>query len=543
MITNLRIKNFAIIDDIEINFSEKFTVFTGETGAGKSIIIDAISLLLGKPGNEDLIKGANDFALIEGEFEIKKDTLNKDILEFMEDNTKLIVFRKIVRGKGNTIRINDRTVTLKKLKAVMSNLVNIIGQHDQLSLFNQERQLAFLDEFAIAEISGLKTEYKRQLEKFKQVEDKLSKLKTNYSEIERKKDFLQFQINDIAEHGFQPNEDDELQKIRTEVMNFEKINNILIEQQNNFSKISELASLNLKNTEKLNEIEPQDPGLLEYLNNLIVETEDKSLSISQKANQLQELSNTDINKIESRLDIIFRYTQKYKIQSINQLLDLQEGLEQDLKELLNFTENNEDLENQYKQLQESIGNISLQLSQKRKIAAERLSKEILSKMLELNFSQSKFEICVTYNPQKYNAEGLDSCEFLVSLNSGQPMRLISQVASGGELSRIMLAIRTVLQKYQPVKTLIFDEVDTGVGGLTALKIGEFLKSISQSCQVFCITHLPQIAKFAQNHFFVEKQLEKDTTKVTIKKLLPAQTAAELKRMVGGADIIEILSPR
>jgi DNA repair protein RecN (Recombination protein N) len=548
MLTNLRIKNFAIIDYCELEFTNGFTVFTGETGAGKSIIIDAISMLLGKQANEDMIKTGNDTAIIEGTFDITQIINIPELEEYIDEDKKLLVVRKISKNKGNLIRINDQSVTLKTLKRIIPALINIMGQNSQLELFNNERQLEILDMYSTSndiasQLHSIKENLKGTLNQYKQIESKLEKIRSGNNENERKKEFLQFQISDILEPQFIKDEDLNLEQQRKEIKNLSKLKNLFSELENNMSKIAEISHTSARDIKKIIEIDASYNNISDYLDTVSIESDDMLKELNSKASHIGELKEQDIDQIENRLDLIFRYKTKYKVQTVNQILELAENFQ---KELILLDENESDskaLESSYYELKEKNELLAKKLNKIRTKNAIQMSALVESKMKHLNFQNCKFSIEVESCPESISFAGSDKISFLVSTNPGEPLKQLQKIASGGELSRILLAINSALNKKQLYTTMIFDEVDTGVGGLTAIKIGEYLKAIANGCQVFCITHLPQIAKFAQNHFLVEKSSELNKTKVTAKQLEAIETPLEIKRMIGGDHVLNLIEQK
>ena len=536
MLTSLRIKNFAIIEELELQFGSGFTVLTGETGAGKSIIIDAISLILGQNASEDLIRtGANE-SIVEGVFYLQ--TIPEELAPFMEAGDPLILFRKLSRHKENTARINQQTVTLKTMKKVTASLANIIGQHEHMSLLTAESQRGLLDTMAQ---TAPKKQYEDSYKSYKECLQKIDKQKNQQEDLSQKIEFLQFQLKDLETPQFRLEEETELETQRNTLKNIAKHKDSLEGLSQTIDEMLQLQKTALKYTDVLGHNHPLTLALRPFLETASLECEDQHRLIQSEKNAATALEELDIEAIEARLDIIFKYKTKYKMPSLEALIDYQNKLKQQLNDLENNSIQQEELEERLHAFKKETQEWAQQWHNIRVQDAKNLSAQVEEKMKALHFSFPKFAIEVELNLEQLNEYGADTVSFLISTNPGEPLKPLAKVASGGELSRLMLAIKTVFFQYSPVPTLIFDEIDVGVGGMAATKIGDYIKLIAQNTQVFCITHLPQIAASADHHVVVSKSLTEYSTHTHIMHLTPSEKAQELKRMVGGDAIMNSLS--
>ncbi|MCP4051074.1 MAG: DNA repair protein RecN [bacterium] len=542
MLKQLRIENFTIIDYCELDFGPSLTMLTGETGAGKSIIVDAISLLLGRTASDEMIKTSKKQAVIEGVFDASTVLLSPELKEILDEDKEIIVYRRLVKGKGSMVRVNGQTITLKTLKTIMKPLAGIIGQHEHLELFNSDMQLSLLDSFAEEELKGVKSRYQDCFRKYKDICHRLDAGQQGRDEIAQRIELLSLQVLDIEQHSFQPGEELDLEKKRKEIRNSRKIKMSLSAVQGKFEEVMVLISESGSHLEQILDIDQFFVKTKDYLDSVSIELEDKLKTIRSQADHLDDLDALDIDHIESRLDVIFKYKNKYKVKSIDDLVNLSLQLQHELKELESVSSSTEGLESSYETTLAELSDLALDLHNKRKVQAGILSQHIQSKMEGLNFDNCEFEIKIEYCVDSFFVTGATKVDFMISVNKGEPLKPLQKVSSGGELSRIMLAVKTVFFKYNPVGTLIFDEIDAGVGGITAVKLGEYMKIISQYCQVFCVTHLPQIAKFADEHYLVNKYIQDNESRTNVKLLQGEEKSQELHRMVGGKEVVELIKP-
>jgi DNA repair protein RecN (Recombination protein N) len=526
MIKQLHIQHLAIIEKSVIDFSNGFTVLTGETGAGKSIIIHALSLLLGSQSSEDLIKTGHDNAFIEGVFSINKTRLPEHLKRLLDDNEDIIIWRRLSKNKSNQIRLNNQTITLKTLKEFRPYLLEIMGQHEHTQLFDPLFQLNFIDSSS-EKIASEKKKFSTHYSEFKTLKNRFNSLTTDKESIDQKIEFLTFQLSDINDCSFKENEEEILLKQKTDLKEKEKnqhlftsLNNHLTQAYTGLSEAhKEVSSTSLIDmTKKLHE---HSLSIDDLLTTVIIE--------QQKYEQLDG----SIDDIEERLDLMFRYKTKYHVTSINDLIKKTEKLTQELLDLKGFKHNDKALKVALLKKKEDCVKQAKRLHEERVSHSNSIAKSIVNALKELHFQHAEFNIEIIFNKELVTETGCDDLSFLISTNAGEPLKQLHKVASGGELSRIMLALRTLFSTGSLTDTLLLDEVDTGIGGHTAITIGKFIKRLSEKFQVIGITHLPQIAQFADHHYLISKTMDLNTTLSTIQPLSKSEKEEEFSRMTGG----------
>ncbi len=542
MLGFLKIQNLAIADDISIELPEGFTVLTGETGAGKSIIVDAISLLSGARAYRELIRTGKEKAIVEGIFEnIPKTT--KEILKNLEIDTDgtLTVKRIITKNGKNRIFLNDHLTTLSQLEEIGKSLIEIHSQNDQIQLLNTDNHINYLDTFG--KHNELLDKLKKQYQKVIKEKDNLKKLSISEQEKNQKIDMLKFQINEIKELDLKENEIEELQKKKKLLKNIEKIkesieiaNEIINSEPSLFENIKKLHQAieslsNFKNNFNLysNEIE----NFLHNLKEIDIELGEISLSLES-----DELS---IDQIENRLYQIEKIQKKYG-ETYKEIMDFLQKAEQELGTL-------EELDFKIREQKQKVIdevkkylNIATTLSEKRKKTAKKFEQKLIEELKQLAMKNVIIDFRIESQSLPENEEqllsfpvnpnGIDNGEIYISPNIGEEPKPLAKIASGGELSRVMLAIKVLLED-SSTKLTVFDEIDTGIGGETAFHIGEKLKKLSKNKQVLCVTHLAQIASKADNHFLIEKIVFEGRTKTVVKLLDKEDRIKEIARMLGG----------
>ncbi len=537
MLHTLRIQNLAVIADAELEFDLGFTALTGETGAGKSIIIDAISLLLGAPADEGLIRTGSDAAVVEGVFTISAPI--PELSQYIDDSLELIVYRRISRRKPSVARINGQSVSLKQLKATLKSLVGITGQHDQLGLFSADTQLKVVDQFIPADrYAQLMTTFRSVYADWAACRAKLTGLQSDAHQLAQKIAFLQFQIDDISQYEFAEDEESRLLALKRSVNQQTQIATQLDDASGALDRMMAAAQAYVGAFKKINPVPDPIGPLVTAAPELIAQLEDYSLQLSRFQAEMADLTDVDIDAVESRLDVIFKLKTKYKMLDLPALVSHLNSLITEREALVAFDTTAADLDAQLAQLTVQISDAADALHHARVAAAANISQAVQGKLSELGFNQAVFHVDAQIDLVKLGSNGATAIEMRIAPNPGEPPKPLGKIASGGELSRIMLAINAVLFEMNPTPTLIFDEVDAGVGGLTALKIGELLRLISQNAQVFCITHLPQIAKKATHHWVIEKVVRENQTYTQVSPLSDDDRPAELRRMVGGDEVVE-----
>ena len=532
MIKFLRIRNLATIEDLELSLEEGFSILTGETGAGKSIIIDSIRLLLGEKGSADLIRTGKSEAVVEAAFLVEE-----------ADNT-LFIQRQITEQGTGKAYLGGVLVPVKKLKDSGAGLVDIYGQHDHVFLLNLDNHLDYLDSFAGA--LPLREETGRLAQELRQKHKEKKEIESLQRDLAQRLDFLEYQIKEIEAADLRPGEEDELRQQRHILKNAEKIAGLLdgaldIASQGEDSLQSLLAKLRTL----LKDLSDFDPALGEMGSSL----ESADITLREVANQLlkykekQAVSPESMEKVEERLDLVERLKRKYG----QNLTDIQGHflrIKEERDRLLHNEEQLTGVKTEIENLFQEYSSKSGQLSDKRRRAAGELENQVEKEIAQLGMKKAKFEVQVlTSAPDPGQADkardtGQDEVEFLISPNPGEQVRPLRKIVSGGELSRVMLALKSIGREQERLKTLIFDEIDSGIGGKTAEFIAQKLKDLARRHQVICITHLPQIASHARHHFRIDKKMEKNRTFTTVQKLGFEDRVEEIARLISGSRLTE-----
>lgn len=554
MLQQLEIHNIALIDRVGIELGNGLNVLTGETGAGKSIIIDSINAILGERLSKDLIRTGKEKAIVEAVFQIDNEKL-QDIYEESgiepEEDGTLIISREFSLSGKNTCRINGKMVTVSMLKDIGRRLVDIHGQHDNQSLLRTESHIDLLDSFGGEKISSLKNNYLKLLNEYKEIRNKLKSITGDQNDRERKIDLLRYQIDEIKKAGLKPGEDEELNRQRTILTNSEKIIASLSRAyeslfSGNNIKSSAYDSINDALSD-LGGIVKLDDGYGEIVKKLeeVSYHIDDIIDAIRKEKDKIEYNPDLLEQIEDRVDLIFKLKKKYgnSIEDINKYLA---GIEQELDEIVKSEEIIAELDEKLNKTANELYSVSVELNKARNEAAKTLEGKIGAELEDLEMKRARFKVSIEFCDEsegaceyKFTANGLDKVEFLISPNIGEPLKPLSKIASGGEMSRIMLAIKTILADVDKMPTLIFDEIDIGISGKAAQKVGEKLLYISKGHQVVSVTHLAQIACMADRHYLIEKEAADGFTKTNVKKLKGTEIKNEVARILGGANISNI----
>lgn len=530
MISTLHIKNIGIIEDLNINFNDGFNVLTGETGAGKTLIIGALGIIAGGRFSKDMIRSGEKYSFVE-------------ISIFCPDNIasidgNIIVSREIYSNGRNSCKINGRLVTVNELKDFMSDLINIHGQQDNQNLLDESKHIYYLDGFIGNEILDLKNNYAQLYKTYNEIN---AKLKENYGdnqERERKLDLLNYQLNEIKNAHLKIGEDIKLQEQHNLMKNSEKLKENLqeIDEELNIQAI-ESVSNSIRCLEKISTYGEQYENKLNELKSIYYEIQELSRDISGMREEVY-FDENERNQIEKRLDEIFLLKRKYG-NSIEEILEYKNKIEQEIFDIENLEEINNKLKNEKKDVKIQMLKLCEDMNKKRVECAKFLSDKINNELKELEMSSAKFRINVEMlEEEKFNANGLDRVEFMICTNKGEGEKELSKVASGGEMSRIMLAIKTVLADTDKVLTLVFDEIDTGISGKAAKAVGEKLRTISKNHQVMVVTHSASIAAKGKYNYFICKKTINDKTYTNIKQLNEEETIEEIARISSG-EITEI----
>ncbi|MFC4022838.1 DNA repair protein RecN [Oceanobacillus longus] len=547
MLTELSIRDFAIIDEISITFNEGLTVLTGETGAGKSIIIDAIQLLAGGRGSVEYVRHEAKKADIEGLFSIdnKKHPIYATGNQYgIEIQDEQVVLQRTITASGKSIcRVNSKLVTLAILREFGKTLIDIHSQHETQSLMDNDSHLDFLDMYEPKKISKAKEEYTQLYNKLDTLKKRYQKLNDNEQEMAHRVDLLEFQMNELEQANLSPNEDDLLEDERKSLANFERIHTALQDAYN--ALYGEQRGLEWLNQAQLalQDNSTYDSFLAdkaEEMSNHYFTLEELTYDLRNQIDSLQ-FNPERLNEIESRLDEINRLKKKYGT-TVNEIMEYMAKIEEELEQITNKDSHLTVLLEQIEETEKDALLEAKQLHDIRKQAADSLTKDIYKELKGLYLEKSAFSIAFDENSTKarptLHKNGFDHIRFLISTNTGEPLKELSKVASGGELSRIMLALKKIFSKHQGITSVIFDEVDTGVSGRVAQSIAEKIYQISKDSQVLVITHLPQVAAMADTHKFIEKNEKNKRTSTNVKELTKNDQIEELSRMITGTKLTE-----
>lgn len=540
MLHNLYVKNLALIDEMEVELKNGLNILTGETGAGKSIILGSINLALGGRYSSEILRNEEEAGYVELTFFVENESqieLLKEKEVFPEEGV-VTLSRKLI-GKRSVSKINGETVSIAQLKEVAGILIDIHGQHEHQSLLYKKNHLSILDAFAKEAIKTVKQQTADAYRVYKQYRDELQEANLDEKERNKELSFLEFEISEIRNADLKAQEDETLEEQYRRMVNGKKITENLQEAYSHTGSAHANASDSLSRAihclqdaarydERANELYEQLSEVDSLLNDFNRELSEYSKSF--------EFSEEEFYEVETRLNEINRLKSKYG-NSIEEILTYCAEKEETLMKLQDYDQYLETLRKKLQEAELQVKDASEKLSVLRKEAAKELTEAIRKGLLDLNFLDVQFEMVFTALEQ-YTALGTDEVEFMISMNPGQPVRALGDVASGGELSRIMLAIKAVMAEKDQIETLIFDEIDVGISGRTAQKVSEKMAVIGKSHQVICITHLAQIAAMADAHYAIEKKVMDGKTKTSISLLNKEEEIAELARILGGAEITE-----
>ena len=541
MLLNLHVKNLALIEEVDVDFEKGLIVLTGETGAGKSLILGSVNIALGNKASKDMIRKGTDYSLVELTFSVSENCAKQlkkyDI--YMEEDNIVTVTRKISEGRSIS-KINGETVNIKTLKNVMSLLIDIHGQHDHQSLLYTKNHLDILDKFAKDSILELKEQIKEEYSKYTKLIKKLEEFNIDEGQKAREIEFAEYEVNEIESANLKPEEDVQVEEEFKKLSNSKEIVSALSEIYNalSYETAGGLGDIINKAVMDINSIKGMDEKISQFQTELY----DIDNLCRELTSQIYDYnSGMDFNpeyvrEVEERLDVINHLKLKYG-NNIEEILRYKEEKEEYLEKLNNMTDEMESVKNQISELEGTLNNLCTKLSEQRKKAAKELEVLVKQALVDLNFIAVEFEIQIT-RKESIGENGFDNVEFMISTNPGESVKPLVKVASGGELSRIMLAIKSILATEDDIDTLIFDEIDTGISGQTAMKVAEKMAKISRIHQVICISHLSQIAAMADSHYLIKKTADENSTTTSIKKLTRQQSIEELVRINGGSGITE-----
>ena len=539
MLTNLRIENVAVIEKASISFEKGLNILTGETGAGKSIVIDSINAVLGERTTKQIVRNGADSAKVTAYFDFIGENVIKVLKELdvePEDDGSLLINRIITADGRSTCRINGQPVTVSMLRQVGNELISICGQHDSQKLLQAENHITYID--SLGGTDTLLEEYRAIYRKACKVKSELDHLKRNDSDNLQRLDFLKYQIDELERADIQIGEKERLNNEKRKIKDREKITSALYSAHNIISgdeNTSGLCDDLYQLSTFLAQLSDYDSEFGEYeksVDNLRYELEDCLGALNDMMSSYDD-EEYDIDSIEERLDIIYRLSKKYG-NTEEEMLETLDKLKNEYQSITTSDERAAELEKEYKEISKQLRQTASVLSEKRQAFSADFEKQIMQQLSYLDMPGAVFK--VDFNAVEPGINGTDEVQFMLSANAGQEPKPLSKIASGGELSRIMLAIRCALAESESVSTLIFDEIDTGISGRAAHKIGYKLKQLSSGFQVICVTHLAQIAAGADNHLLIEKRTEEGKTFTLVTNLESEERIKEIARIIGG-DVI------
>ena len=529
MITNLHIKNIGIIEDLDINLNNGMNVLTGETGAGKSLIIDSISIICGGRFSKEMIRKGENNSFVELCIYAPED------LNSIDGN--IIVTREIYSNGRNMCKINGRLVTVAELKNFMSNYIEIHGQNDNQQLLDNRTHIKYLDNFIGDSLTELKANYKKRYTRFNEIKRELRENYGDEKEKQRKLDLLKYQLNEIEDAKLKNGEEEKLNERRKIMLNSEKIAKNLSEADIAIGEnTTDMIGTAIRALEKIEDIDKKYEKTVTSLRDIYYEIQEISRDISSFSDDV-EFNDQEREEIEIRLDTIYDLKRKYG-NNIEEILKYAEEVKEEINKIENVDERNNRLKKEQEQIEKEMTEIAEKISTIRKKYAKELSDKINQELVELEMKNAKINVKVEYKPNEYFEDGKDEVEIFIKTNIGENENQLTKIASGGEMSRIMLAIKKVLAETDKMPIMIFDEIDTGISGKAAKAVADKLKSISVEHQVLCISHLAAIAAIADYNYFISKNVENERTSTKIKLLNEQEVLCEIARISSG-EINEI----
>ena len=528
MVTTLHIKNVGIIDDLSIDLNNGFNVLTGETGAGKTLIIGSLAILAGGRFSKEMIRNGEEFSYVEANFYCPNNEVAVD--------GNIIVSREIHLNGRNSCKINGRLITVNELKEFMSKIIDIHGQHDSQLILNPMQHIIYLDKFIGKELNESVCEYIKKLEEYNKLKQELKNTYGEDQEKERRLDLLRYQYNEIEQAKLKQNEEEELQNKHKMMQNAEKLKDNLFEIDTNLNENAIIAISNsIRSLEKIQDCGKEYSEKLSILKNSYYDIQELARDLRYMREEV-DFDENERNQIENRLDLIFSLKRKYG-NTITEILEFRNKIENEINKIENLDEYHNKIKIQIKNLEQELFKIANQMSNVRTKYAETLSKKINQELKDLEMPNAKFEIKIN-KTERFCENGIDEVEFMICTNVGEGLKPLTKIASGGEMARIMLAIKNVLADVDEVSTLVFDEIDTGISGKASRAVAEKMKSIAELHQVICITHLPSIAARGDYNYYISKQTKENKTYTSIKLLNEDETIEEIARISSG-EVTEI----
>ncbi|MDO3677058.1 DNA repair protein RecN [Paenibacillus ehimensis] len=545
MLLELSIRHLAVIEHVELHCKTGFHVLTGETGAGKSIIIDALGLIAGGRSSSDLVRYGSDKATIEALYQIGKDHPVWNILSGVgieaDPEEHLIIRREITAQGKSTSRVNGQLVNRAVLREIGDWLVNIHGQHEHQSLFRVEEHIRWLDMFGEPQILPAKLAYQEAYDLYQGIRKQVKELQETSKQALQMMDLYRFQVEEIRSAKLKAGEDEALADEKRKLVNAERLFQNASDAYDLLYGGSKGLDAVGRAVQKLQDIAALDPvklqPLLEQVQGAFYQLEDAAYQVRDYRDEV-EFNPSRLDFIEQRLDTISSLRRKYG-ESVSDILAYVEKIERELDLIENKDEKLQQLQKEEAAALEQVQRLASVLTEQRMIVADKLAAEIVAELRELQMERTQFRVHFdTHGEKKFTREGADQVEFLISANPGEPMRALSKIASGGEISRVMLALKSIFARVDSIPVLVFDEVDTGVSGRAAQAIAEKMSKLSRSCQIFSITHLPQVACMADVHYRIHKTTDGDRTYTNIDDLNTEERIHELARMLGGVEVTD-----
>ncbi len=545
MLEHLHIKNVALITESEIDFQNGLNIISGETGAGKSMVIDSLNFALGERTSSNFLRKGEKMALVEAVFSVK----DKSIFKRLEENgisieeDGAILLTRTMNQSGKTIcRINGNIVTVGMMKECAEGLLDIHGQHNHQSLLNTAKHIQILDRFCGKELEQAKQDFEVTYKTYKELQKNLEKLLGDEQQRARKNDLLQFQVEEIAQAKLRAAEEEELLETKKRLINAEKIKNLTENSlcllyhgtEIQSSSIDQLSKA-LQDIADLTKYDEKVTPIYEALSSVYAQLDDAVRDLKHYSDTILE-EPEELENIEERIQLIYHLKKKYG-NSVKEILQFYQDATEELDFLSNSEEMVQQLNQKKKKIEQELFQKAENLSNIRKKKAQEIQKEIERQLWDLEMKYGRFMISIE-DKKEMTHNGKDKVEFLISANAGEELKPLTKIASGGEMSRVMLALKTVLAKADNIEVFIFDEIDTGVSGRTAQKVAEKMAFIAKTHQIICITHLPQIAAMADHHLLIEKNSEEQKTITTVTALDKEKSVSEIARLIGGVKITE-----
>ena len=520
MIGTLHIKNIGIIDELSIDLSKGFNVLTGETGAGKTLIIDSLDILAGGRFSKEMIRNGEGYSFVE-----------MSILSDNETEDNIILSREINLNGKNLCKINGRMVTVTELKNFMKTIIDIHGQHDNQSLLDTNLHIKLLDKFAGKELETIKLEYYEKYKKYLRIKEEISKNYGDDKERQRQLDLLKYQLNEIIEANLSNGEEEILEEKRNKILNSEKLSKNLGIAENEIVNVSVDSILSaMKGLEKIEDVNKEYKDAYERVKSIYYELEDIGRQISA-FNEDIYFDDKEIEIVESRLNLINSMKRKYG-NNIEEIIKYRSQIEKEIYEIENLEEYTNKLKKNLQVIEKEMTNCCMIMNQIRKKYAKILETQIREELVDLEMKNTLFKVEIKLS-DTFNQDGQDKVEFLIMANIGEKFKELVKIASGGEMSRIMLAIKKVLADVDEVNTLVFDEIDTGISGVASNKVAEKMKEISKNHQIICVTHLATIAAKGDTNYYISKIVENGKTKTNVSLLKDKKLIEEIARIASG----------